>query len=467
MPLGGGDQWHFRRDEGEFVEVAKSARAKPCYGIAIDRRLAAWFGSSVMNAEQMLGATAEDKLRDLVASRRPGFSLEQEFYTSAAVFAADMQYIFLRHWLYAGHVSQAAKAGDFFTYEMGDESLIIIRGRDDCLRAFFNVCTHRGSRICLDRCGHAKSLVCPYHQWVFQTDGKLAAAKYMGDDFDRSGYGLRPAHLREVEGLIFVCLAETPPDFSEVEHDFRAHAKLQRLDKARICKTVTYDVPCNWKLLVENSRECDHCRVGHPELCVIMPPTSPEYVNARMKEFRALGLETRRFLFRSDSWHKVERYPLGPGIISQTLDGTPAAPLMGSLPRLDVGVFTFIIRHSILSQFVGDYGDITQFIPLGPEMTRVQIDWLVNADAVEGRDFDLDRVTAWWKTTMEQDNKLSADNHAGVKSSRYRPGPYSPSEEQAEDFVRWYIREMGLALKERNSSRPMPERTAGQVPVAC
>lgn len=391
-------------------------------------------------------------IRKLVADRRPGFSLDQAFYVSPEVFAADMKYIFMRHWLFAGHVSKVRRPGDYFTYEIGDESIIIIRGRDGRLRAFFNVCTHRGSRICLDPCGHAQSLVCPYHQWVFQSDGKLVAAKYMGEDFDKTGYGLRTAHLREVEGLIFVCLAERPPDFTEVEHDFRAHARLHRLDKARICHSATYDVRCNWKLLVENSRECDHCQVGHPELCRIMPPTSPEYVSGRMEEFGSLGLETRRFLFRPDSWHKVERYPLGPGIVSQTMDGTPAATLMGDLPRLDIGVFTFLIRHNLLSQFVGDHGSITQFLPLNAETTRVQIDWLVDENALEGRDFERDRIAAWWRTTMEQDNKLSADNHAGVKSSRYRPGPYSPSEEQAEDFVRWYIREMDLALAEDPSS---------------
>ncbi len=396
-------------------------------------------------------SSSNGQLRKLVENRQPGFSLEQAFYVSQEVYEADIQHIFMCHWLYAGHVSKVPRAGDYFTYDIGDESLIIIRGRDERLGAFFNVCTHRGSRICLDSCGHAQSLVCPYHQWVFQTDGILVAAKYMGADFDRSAYGLREAHIRELEGLIFVCLSDTPPDFSRVEHDFRAHAGPHRLDKARICKSVTYDVACNWKLLVENSRECDHCQVGHPELCRIMPPTSREYVDGRMEEFRSLGLETRRFLFQPDTWHKVERYPLGPGMISQTMDGTPAAPLMGDLPRLDVGVFTFLIRHNILCQFVGDYGDITQFLPLGPELTRVQIDWLVREDAVEGRDFEMDHVSAWWQTTMEQDNRLSADNHAGVKSSRYRPGPYSPSEEQVEDFVRWYIRELGTALAARQT----------------
>ena len=109
--------------------------------------------------------------------------------------------------------------GDYISYEIADESIIIVRGDDDKLRAFFNVCRHRGSHICLDKCGTVKRLVCPYHAWAYDLEGNLVSARNMPDDFDSSKYGLHHCRVEILEGLIFICLAnENTQDFEEIKH---------------------------------------------------------------------------------------------------------------------------------------------------------------------------------------------------------------------------------------------------------
>src|SRR5436190_1957262 len=124
-------------------------------------------------------------LKQLIARRRPGWSLEKPFYSDPGIFAADLERVFRRNWLFAGHTNRIPRPGDYFTHEFGGDPLVFIRGDDGEVRGLFNMCRHRGSRICLEAAGHVRTLVCPYHQWTYEKDGKLAAALSMPDDFDR------------------------------------------------------------------------------------------------------------------------------------------------------------------------------------------------------------------------------------------------------------------------------------------
>src|SRR5262249_11481394 len=149
----------------------------------------------------------------LLAERRAGFSLPQEFYTSEEVFRLELERVFRQRWLFAGYTCQLPRAGDYFTFEIGDDSLIVIRDDEGAVRAHVNTCRHRGSRVCTEPAGHVGKLICPYHQWVYERNGRLVGARWMGADFDKSQYPLHSAHVRVLAGLIYVCLAEEPPDF--------------------------------------------------------------------------------------------------------------------------------------------------------------------------------------------------------------------------------------------------------------
>ena len=130
---------------------------------------------------------------EIARSQKPAHSLQQALYNSEAAFERDLELIFRRHWILAGHASMAPQPGDYFLAEAAAESIIVIRGRDGALRAFANVCRHRGSRICTRSQGHASVLVCPYHAWTYNLDGSLRSARYMPADFDKANYGLNEA----------------------------------------------------------------------------------------------------------------------------------------------------------------------------------------------------------------------------------------------------------------------------------
>ncbi len=163
-----------------------------------------------------------DQLRELIAAQPKGRALQQAFYSDASIYALDVERIFMRKWLCVGHESRIPNSGDFFVHEIAGESLIIIRGRDEVVRALVNVCRHRGSEVCYEKEGNAKVLVCPYHAWAYELDGSLRAAREMNESIDKSEYGLTQIHLRILEGLIFVCFADDPPKLDEVEETLRA-----------------------------------------------------------------------------------------------------------------------------------------------------------------------------------------------------------------------------------------------------
>ena len=219
-------------------------------------------------------------LGNLLKSRRPGWSLEQPFYTDPAIFKSDMERVYRRGWLFAGHACQVSQPGDYFTYDVAGDSLMIIRGNDGALHALFNVCRHRGSRICLESAGRATRLICPYHQWTYDTDGTLLHNTWMPEAFEKSAFGLAKAHVRNVVGLIFVSLAEDPPTFAP-EHDFTRLLKPHGLERAKLAHSMTYDIPANWKLVIENQRECYHCPAKHKGYAKIQLDTDVDDADKR------------------------------------------------------------------------------------------------------------------------------------------------------------------------------------------
>ena len=183
-------------------------------------------------------------IRSLIDNYRSGFSLEQAFYTSKEVFDAEWDSIFQKHWLFAGNTAQIPKPGDYFLYHLQNDSIIIIRGNNNEVHAHYNTCRHRGSAICLNDSGHAAKLICPYHQWVYDKDGTLLNARMMPDDFCKEEYSLHSVHVQVVEGLIFICLAETAPDFSLIQKSLSPYLKPYKIDDAKLASTKKLYAEC-------------------------------------------------------------------------------------------------------------------------------------------------------------------------------------------------------------------------------
>jgi Rieske 2Fe-2S family protein len=383
-------------------------------------------------------------IENLISRQRQGWTLEQPFYTDTAIFEHEWKSIWSKYWLFAGTTAEIPKAGDFFTYQAYRDSIIVIRGDKGEIFAHYNTCRHRGSLVCLKDRGNSPKLMCPYHQWVYNKDGSLFRSRLMPEDFDRSEHGLHPVHVEVVSGLIFISLSNDPPDFSPVARDLKPFLDTYRVDQAKVAYRKTYTLRTNWKLVAENFRECYHCGIAHPEYCSVvvganLTESSDAVTSERRTEWRKKGLAVDTVDFQNDSFHFAIRYPLRPGFDSYTLDGKPASRPMGDHKDFDAGVLGLVVYPGFWMDAVSDYMWFMRVTAVSPSQTDIDLTWLVDASAVEGVDYSLERLTEFWKITGEQDWKLCEDNYRGVESSRYQPGPYAPAEAEVAKFISWYL----------------------------
>ena len=178
----------------------------------------------------------------LCGSYRGAGPLPRAFYTSPEVFKADMDRVWRRHWLYAGHACQIPQPGDWMTWAIGFDSVILARGKDGELRAFHNTCRHRGARVCREEQGHGRAFVCPYHAWTYDLDGRLKTATEREFGVHQSKLGLHPVPLKDVAGLLFVALGDDPVSFDRVAAEVGEKMRHQGLDDAKVAKSVRYTV---------------------------------------------------------------------------------------------------------------------------------------------------------------------------------------------------------------------------------
>ena len=393
------------------------------------------------------------QIGSLLERYRSGWSLEQAFYTDQQVFEMEWECIWKKYWLFAGTTAQIPKAGDYFTYQAHKDSIIIIRGNKGEVHAHYNTCRHRGSLICLEEKGNTPKLICPYHQWVYDKDGSLLKSRLMPDDFDRSQFGLHPVHVQVAEGLIFISLASDPPDFRQTLEDYSPYLKPYKVDEAKVAFTKRYTLRTNWKLVAENFRECYHCGPAHPEYCsaVIganLRESADEELAVRRVGWQQKGLAINNVNFEKDNFHFAVRYPLRPGIQSYSLDGKAVAIPMGDHVDYDAGVVGLVVLPNFWMDAVSDYMWTMRLTAVSPSQTQIDLAWLVDKNAKEGTDYQVDRLTDFWRITGEQDWELCENNFKGVESSQYQPGPYAPIELDVAKFVDWYIDRMKEGVHE-------------------
>ena len=222
------------------------------------------------------GITEErlDEFRLRLESRRTGFSLEAPFYTDPHLFNLDMQAIFGQHWVFACSVAEIPEPGDYVTLDYGPYSIIVLRTDDGGVNIIHNVCRHRGARVLTELKGTTGNLVCGYHSWTYSPEGELIHASAPGEmSFDKSCYSLKRGHGTIISGLVFLCLSEEPPtDFLETGKIFAPYVGPHELEKTKVAYQQNIIEEANWKLVMENNRECYHCD-GHPELACSLFPT--------------------------------------------------------------------------------------------------------------------------------------------------------------------------------------------------
>ncbi|MFV0800057.1 aromatic ring-hydroxylating dioxygenase subunit alpha [Brucella sp. MAB-22] len=392
-----------------------------------------------------------NEMLGLLTGRDPNFSLEQKFYTDPEYHKLDLENIFYKDWLFVGHDCELPKTGSYMTVQIGAYPVVIVRDAQGGIRAFHNSCRHRGSRICAAEKGTAAKLVCPYHQWTYELDGRLLFARQVGPDFKPAEYGLKPVHCETVAGYIYVCVAEEAPDFAAFRNLVEPYLAPHNIKDAKVAFESSIIEKGNWKLVWENNRECYHCAANHPELCRTYPEApsatgvqgvmeDPE-INQLWKNCASVGLPAE-FNMSEDGRYRITRIPLLRDAVSYTMSGKAAVkkPLSDQVAgNTNIGAMLMFNYPSTWNHLMADHAISFRVLPISAEETLVTTKWLVHKDAVEGVDYDLDELTHVWIQTNDQDRQIVEENAVGIRSPAYQPGPYSVEHEGGVmQFLEWY-----------------------------
>jgi Rieske 2Fe-2S family protein len=409
-------------------------------------------------------AAAPEALRrhvqSLLSTYRPGVALPGAFFSDDALYAAEMEYIFGRHWLFVASEPEIPEGGDYRTFQIGPWPIFLLRRDDGSIGAFHNTCRHRGSRILQQDSGVAgATLMCPYHRWTYDMTGKVIGCGATGE-IPAAQRSLKSVHVKQLAGLIFVCLADEPPDdFDAMAQRMTPYLAPHGLTRAKVARQVDIIEHGNWKLTIENNRECFHCS-GHPELLCSLFDFFGEIDEGRMSaqeraayaryqsarpELEAIwartGLPWRCIeeLHGRPTAFRTERLVLDGAGESMTPDTRIASRrLLGDLREARLGSLHYHTQPNAWFHFLSDHALTFATLPLERGRTLLRSTWLVHADAEEGRDYDVDKLTRVWNATNAQDAAFIEETQRGVSSPAYLPGPLAAKEYLVQLFHTWY-----------------------------
>ncbi|WP_329223739.1 aromatic ring-hydroxylating dioxygenase subunit alpha [Streptomyces sp. NBC_01485] len=360
-------------------------------------------------------------------------TLPGEYYTDPEIFRQEQEHVFESMWFCAVRSGDLGRPGAFRTVQVGRESVVITRNRTGELRAFLNVCRHRGARLCTEESGEVRrSLQCPYHAWTYDLDGKLIAAPNLikMPDVDRVEYGLIKVALREWLGYAWVCLADEPPSFE----DTVLHAAVERLGDAAaidhygtehlaLGRRIVYDVKANWKLIVENFMECYHCATIHPELTDVLPEFADGYAAQYYVGHGAeFGAEIRGF----------------------TVDGSEGFDRLPAVSEdQDRRYYAITVKPSVFVNLVPDHVILHRMFPLAEDRTVVECDWLY-APEVVASGADVSKSVELFHRVNAQDFEACERTQPAMSSRAYRRGGVLvPNEHHIGIFHEWLVEKLG------------------------
>jgi len=369
----------------------------------------------------------------LAATCRPldaARTLPSAVFTDAAVLAIEQRLLFGTRWLALAREEDLPAAGSFVTKEIAGERILVVRDGAGTLRAFYNVCRHRGARLIDEASGQLRSgIACPYHAWVYDFDGRLRRAPRMDVGEQAGELGLVTMPLAVCDGVVFVNLDRdvkgTPalPDLSRFGLD--RLVRVRRLD---------YEVGCNWKIVCENYSECYHCPGVHPQL-------------NRLSDLSGEG-------FEDEAGYNGGPMQLRPGVGTLSTSGCSAWPrLVDAESESPALVRYWLVYPNLMLGVHPDYLLTHQVWPAAVDRSRVACELFVRPEAAAATGFDPSDVVAFWDLTNRQDWALCERVQAGAGSRGYRPGPYHPSERCVHAFDRWYAGWLRRALAARPESR--------------
>lgn len=406
-------------------------------------------------------------VEELLEAYKPDHSLPGALYYDQAVYDFEMEAIWKAEWLFICNECELPEPGDFRTIEIGNNSIIIVRSDENTVKAFYNTCRHRGSRICLEERGSSSRLTCPYHQWTYDLNGKLIFAQQVAEHVDFNQHGLKPVNLTNIAGLIYICLSDVPPDIEKFRASVLPFVTPYEPAKTKVVYESVIIEKANWKLVMENNRECYHCAGSHPELLVSLvesalpdDPKTPGFLQImeeKIQKWESQGLPHEPV--EGGNEFRCIRLPFNPGVMSMTLDGKLGCKkLISNFTDPDRGDIRMFRVPNSWHHFLADHIMHFRILPKGPYETEVRTTWHVHPDALEGWDYDPDRLAEVWLSTNAQDKHLAEQNALGVQSDAYEPGPYSPTGEfMVEHFNTWYMEAMRAMLSATSKRRASGE----------
>ena len=374
-----------------------------------------------------------DSLFNMYANTRPRLprnarTLPASYYTDPDYFRRELESIHFRMWLYAGRREQIRRPGEYFLVELGPESVIVVCDDNGVARAFFNVCRHRGTRICKQAEGVLPGRIqCPYHAWTYGYDGALTSAPMMDKTpgFAIEDNPLHPLAVETWDGHVFIHFAPRPAPLSEQLAGLPGKFRPWRMEELRLAEQISYSVRANWKLVIQNYSECLHCPMLHPQLQRLShflsgenEPPQPSYLGGRMD--------------------------LRNGIETLSEDGrSPWQPLPGLGAGERRGVYFYALLPNLLLNLHPDYMMTLTLWPRAHDRTEIVCRWYFHRDEVARADFDPTSAVSFWDTTNRQDWEVSELAQQGIGSRAYRPGLYSNREELLHALDRFVVQRTG------------------------
>lgn len=410
--------------------------------------------NDLLNITSATYADARQEMEQLLEARAPNYSLPQPLYNDPQMFRVDMEEVFQKEWLFVGMSSEVPSKGDYITLEIGQNPVLIVRDAEGNINAFHNTCRHRGSRICTKQRGKAANLVCPYHTWTYDLKGNLLfAGSDMGESFDMKQNGLKKALCKTAGGFIFISLAAEEPqgDFDEFLATLDEYMEPYDVENTKLAVESNMYEKANWKLVLENNRECYHCAANHPELLNSLlewddtnDPRAPQdfvdHYNTQAAEWDAEGIPHEHRSYGPGKRNRIVRMPLKKGTQAMTMDGSEGSKkLLGRIKNPKLGSMRILHLPNSWNHMQSDHFVVFRVLPISAQESLVTTKWFVHKDAVEGVDYDVKKLRHVWDATNEQDRVLGEENQRGINSIGYQPGPYSETYEFAViNFLEWY-----------------------------
>lgn len=342
----------------------------------------------------------------MTTANKINHTLAYKHYVEDQYFQEEQEKIFAKQWIFVGHASQVAKVGDFFTFEIANESIIISKDKDEKINAFYNVCPHRGTRVEKDKSGNKKVFICSYHGWTFKLDGSVNRAP----NFDKGSLGnhncMTHINIEVFQSLIFINLNPnaTPfqEEYEELVDSLKQYTFFDSLKSLRVTERV---IDANWKAVVDNYLECDHCKIAHPAF-------------------------SKTFDMENYNIDTFDRFTCQYSEMKQGDESDPA-------------FFYWVWPNLMISVYPGEEANITtsQIIPIAPNKSLAIYSYFFSTDEITSKQQELIEFV---DQVRSEDFELVELLQTGFHTRAFDKGIYSPTEHGLKAFHRQYLEAMDL-----------------------